>query len=137
MRSRAGTMGKIAFILAQKGDIGEARALQEERLEVNRRLGDADGIGATLWDLAQLDLAEEKIADAVPRFVEAYEIVFRFGRAEGIAVIGTLFAQILAAYGERDEALTVLRRSAEMYRKLGRDAGAEEAEALIRGLGLA
>ena len=121
VRARAVTMGNIAGILAQKGDLKAARALQEERLEVNRRLGDADGIGATLWGLAQLDLAEEKIGAAFPRIVEAYQIMSRLGRAEGIAVIGTLLGQILAANDRREEALTVLRRSAEMYRKLGRE----------------
>jgi hypothetical protein len=107
-----------------------------ERLEINQRLADADGIGATLWDLAQLDLAEQKIGDAVPRILEAYNIVSRLGRAEGIAVIGPIVGQILAANNQPDEARDVLRRSAEMHRKLGREGNARKVEDLIRQLGL-
>jgi hypothetical protein len=97
---------------------------------------DADGIGATLWDLAQLDLMEQKIGDAVPRIFEAYQIMSKLGRAEGIAVIGTVAGQILEANERPDEARRVLRRSAEMFRKLGRTGDTQETEDLIRQLGL-
>jgi hypothetical protein len=111
-----------------------ARLLQQERLQIHRRLADAYEIGATLWNLAQLDLAESKISDAVPRIVEAYNIVSQLGRAEGIAVIGKVLGQILAENDQPDEARSVLRRSIEMYRKLGRDADAQQVEDLLRTL---
>src|SRR5258706_11563002 len=132
VRSRAVTMGKIAHILVQKGDVGAARALQMERLEINRRLAGADGTGATLWDLAQLDLMEQKIRDAVPRIFEAYEIMSKLGRADFIAIIGQVVGQILAANDKPDDARHVLRRSTEMFRKLGRTGDAQEIEDLIR-----
>jgi hypothetical protein len=136
VRSRAVTMGRIADILLQKGDTASARSLQEERLETNRKLADADGIGAALWDLAQLDLAEERPDDAVPRIVEAYEIMSGLGRADFIAAIGMIHGQFLASAGEREEARNVLRRSSEMFRKLGHEDSARKADDLIRQLGL-
>lgn len=86
--------------------------------------------------MAQLDLAEEKFDDAVPRIIEAYEIVSRLGRADGIAVIGMALGQILAGRGEREGARHVLRRSAEMFLKLGLEDNAKAADDLIRHLGL-
>jgi tetratricopeptide (TPR) repeat protein/CHAT domain-containing protein len=136
VRSRAVVLGRIADILVQKGDRGAARALQDERLETNRGLADADGIGAALWDMAQLDLAERKIDDAIPRIMDAYGIVARLGRAEGIAVIGRLFGQILVANDKSAEARVVLQRSADAFRKLGREADAQEVEELICELNL-
>ena|SRR6266436_1817891 len=136
VRERAVTMGRIAHILLRKGDVRAARALHQDRLAIYRQLADPDGIGATLWGLAQLDLAEQKIDDAVPRIFEAYAIMSKLGRAEGIAVIGQLVGQILAANNEPEEARAVLRRSAEMYRKLGREDDAKEADDLIRRLDL-
>jgi hypothetical protein len=109
--------------------------MHEDRLAIYRQLADPDGIGATLWGLAQLDLAEQKISDAVPRIFEAYEIVLRLGRAEGIATVGQLLGQILAT-NDPDGARQMLRRSAEMYRRLGREGDANETEDLIRSLGL-
>jgi hypothetical protein len=60
----------------------------------------------------------------------------KLGRADFIAIIGQLFGQILAANDKPDDARQVLRRSADMYRKLGQQAGAEKTEDLIRKLGL-
>jgi hypothetical protein len=89
-----------------------------------------------LWDLAQLDLAEQKVGEAAPRIIEAYDIMIHLGRADGIAVVGLVLGQILAGADARSEALTVLRRSAEMYRKLGREAEARSVGELSRELGL-
>ena len=127
---------QIAQILVQKGDINAARALQMESLEITQTLGDLDGIAATLWDLAQLDLAEQKFNDAIPRIFEAYGIVTRLGRAEGIAAIGMTVGRILAANDRPDEARQVLQRSAEMFGKLGHREAAEQARDLIRKLNL-
>jgi hypothetical protein len=41
IRARATVMGRVAQILLQKEDAGAARILQEERLEIHRRLADA------------------------------------------------------------------------------------------------
>ena len=49
----------------------------------------------------------------------------KLGRAEGIAVIGQLVGQILAANETSDDARQVLRRSAEMFRKLGHEGDAK------------
>jgi hypothetical protein len=80
---------------------------------------------------------KQKIDDAVPRIFEAYEIVLKLGRAEGVAVIGMTLGQILAANDEREDARRVLQLSAEMYGKLGREESARRADDLIRRLGLA
>ena len=67
----------------------------------------------------------------------AYEIMSKLGCADFIAIIEQLVGQILAANEKPDDARQVLRRSAEMFRKLGRDGDAKEVDDLIRQLGLA
>jgi hypothetical protein len=109
--------------------------MQEERLATNRRLGTAEGIAASLWDIARIELKREQFDHAIPRLVEAWAIVQRTGRAEGIAIIGERFGQVLAALDQTDDARVVLGRSADAYQKLGRDAEAKQVETLIRGLG--
>src|SRR5262249_17376293 len=136
VRSRGVVMGRIAYILLLKGNVKAARDLQEERLEINRGLADADGIAAALWGLAQLAIQEKKVDDAVPRISEAYDIFVRLGRADGIALVGGAFGQFLAVGGEREKALTVLELSVEMYGKLGQRADAQQIDQLIRSLNL-
>jgi tetratricopeptide (TPR) repeat protein len=131
VRSRAVAMGKIADILASRGELDEARALQDERVQMYRQHDDTDGIASALWGLAQLDLGEKKVEDAIPRLSESYDILCRLGRADGVAVVGMCYGQLLAAADKPDEALAVLRRSVEMFRKLGREADAQKAEKII------
>jgi tetratricopeptide (TPR) repeat protein len=135
VRSRAVTMGKIADILVRRGELDEARALQDECLKINCTLGDADGIAAALWGLAQLDLAQEQMEAAIPRITEAYDLLSRLDRADGIALVGMTYGQILAAGGKPEAALAVLRRSAAMFRKLGLEDGARRATEFIAQLG--
>jgi tetratricopeptide (TPR) repeat protein len=135
-RSRTITLGRIANILAKKDDLKGARALHEERLEILRELEDPESIAAALWDLSVLDIAEKDFETAGRRIPEAYAIMLHVGRAEGIAEIGKMFGPILAAGNQREKALEVLRRSAEMFRKLGREAEAQSAESIIGQFGL-
>ena len=134
--ARAVTMGKIADILQRRGELEEARSVHEECLQAARQLSAIDGIAATLWAFAQLDLNEGNFDEAAPRIAEAYDIFFRLGRAEGIAVVGLTFGQLLAAAEDTEAALSLLRRSVEMFRKLGQEASAQETEKIIQQLGL-
>jgi len=65
-RSTAITWGNIANISYRRGDCGEAAELQRKRLEVNRQLGDLDGIAATGWDLARIDSRERTTSQRSP-----------------------------------------------------------------------
>lgn len=69
--------------------------------------------------------------------IEAYSIVLRLGRAEGIAVFGMTLGRFLAANDETHaDALEVLRRSVETFRKLGRENELRQVEERIAELGL-
>ncbi len=57
--------------------------------------------------------------------------VTAIGRLEGIAAIGVTFGQILAASGQKEQGLAVLRTSLEGVRKLGRHDTAQGVEQLI------
>lgn len=137
LRSRAAAMGRIADILESRSDLDQAfRIRQLEQLPIFQRFDDADNVAHTLWKLARIDLAQGRFDDARSRIDEAYAIMLRLDRAEGIAVVGMSLGPMLAASEQRDEALVVLRRSADMFRKLGLEKRAQEADWLIAELGL-
>ncbi len=131
LREIAMTQGRIAQILAQKGDLAGALDLQVDRLAANRYLKDSDGIASALWDIAQIELEQEKPDEAVPRLVEAWQNFTQMGRADGIAVVGRALGQLVALAGDKDKALEILRRSAAAYRKLRQEAEAQRVEELI------
>lgn len=87
--------GGIADVLYRRGELDEARTLQELRLAVNRQLSNIDGITATLWSLAQFDIAAEDWQAAAPRLTKAWGLLERLGRVQGIAIVGNLLGQLL------------------------------------------
>ena len=125
------TLGDIARLRAQKGEVEEALRLQQERLAVYQSLGDLDGQAAALWGIAQIEFSRDDVEKAAPRIIEAYQIVERLGRLDGICVIGVTLGQLLIAAGERDAGLAVLRRSEQGYRRLQRYDDADGVAALI------
>ncbi len=97
-RSTAITWGMIADIAYMRGDYDEAAELQRKRLEVNRQLGDLDGIAAAQWGLAQIDLARQDVQAALPRLIESFQIFGRLQRPDGIVAVGATLGQLLAGH---------------------------------------
>jgi tetratricopeptide (TPR) repeat protein len=131
VRAVAVTQGRIADILWAQGKTDEALALQEKRLATNRHLGDADGVAASLWSIAQIEIERDQLEQAFPRIAEAWPLIVKLGRPAGIAFVGHVFGQFLAAAGSLDEARNVLGQAAAAYRKLGQATEAAQIEAMI------
>ena len=74
---------------------------------------------------------QNQVADAAPRIAEAYAIVDRMGRLQGIVTIGEEFGQILVASGHKNDGIAILRRSLEGCRKLGYEQDAQRLKSLI------
>lgn len=89
----------------------------------------------TLWDIARIELSRQDFARAAPLIAEAYQIVDGLGRLDGICTIGVTWGQMLAAAGDRERGLTVLRRSQEGFLKLGRASDAAQVAQLIAAVG--
>ncbi|MGW8889515.1 tetratricopeptide repeat protein, partial [Streptomyces sp. NPDC055749] len=108
-REAAVTWGKIADILQQRGQTDEARELQLKRLEINELIGDMDGVAAASWDLACMDLSRQDLAAAAARLNTSFELLQKLQRADGVAVVGATWGQILLTAGERGRARQVLQ----------------------------
>ena len=134
-RARAVTLGDIARIRADKGEVDAALQLQQERLAANKALGDQDGIAAASWDLAQLEMSRQNFPAAFPLLAQAYAILQQTGRLDGICMVGTVLGQFLCAMGQREEGLAILTRSRDGFVKLGQAPMAQQTQALLDQLG--
>jgi tetratricopeptide (TPR) repeat protein len=130
-RETAITWGKIANIAYRHGDYDEAAELQNKRLEVNKQLGDLDGIAAASWDLARIDLARQDYQSAFPRLAESFQIMGRLQRPDGIAPVGIALGQLLMAAGQFDQARDVLSDSLAAATKIGWTAGVQQINDLL------
>jgi tetratricopeptide (TPR) repeat protein len=102
-----------------RGDYDQAAELQRKRLEINKQLGDLDGIAAASWDLAQIDLARKDYEAALPRLMESFQIFGRLQRPDAIATAGNVLGQLLMAAGQTDEARRVLGDARAAAAKIG------------------
>jgi tetratricopeptide (TPR) repeat protein len=117
-RETALTWNKIANIAFKQGDYDEAAELQRKALEVNKQLGNLDGVAATSYDLARIDLAREDYQSAIPRLMESFQILARLQRPDGIAAVGIALGQVLITSGQTDQAHQVLGVSLEAATKI-------------------
>ncbi|MCX3286230.1 CHAT domain-containing protein [Streptomyces sp. NEAU-H22] len=134
-RSVAVTWGQIAGIFEQRGEVEEALELQLKRLEVNKQLGDMDGIAAANWDLARIDLSRQDFDAAMPRLVTSFQLFLKLQRPDGIGVVGATLGQILMAAGERGLAREVFRASRAAAAKIGFTSVVDHLDELLNATG--
>jgi tetratricopeptide (TPR) repeat protein len=124
-RSHAVVMGKLADILQQRGETDEAlRIRTEECLPVFERIQDIDGIANVRYRCAQDRLARGGLEQGEGQTIynelaESFVLLTKLQRVDGIAVVGSLLGQFLAAAGHRDDALAVLEQSATAFERIG------------------
>jgi len=133
LREQAVTLGHIARLKAQAGDVAEARDFQEQALEIMRRLNDLDGIANAQFYLASLDLQENRRTEALTRLAETWESILKIGRAEGIAAVGLFYGQLLVG-SDRGKAISVLRTSQEAFQRLGMMEEVAEVSGILKSL---
>ncbi len=122
------TLGDIARIKVDKGDVDAALALHEEELKVYESLGDSRSRAVTLSNLGSIFMQTDA-EKALPYFAESFEIAARLGNANGIVQIGLGFGFLLLQIGQLQAEKTVLTQALQAFALLG---GAEEM-ALIDG----
>ena len=131
VRSKAVIMGKIADILQARRQFVEALHIHAERLRTFAQLGDADGLAHVKYSVARLmlergDHQRGGLQEIYDHLAEAFAISVGSGRAEFIAGIGPLLAQVMAMRGSTIEAMTVLEQAETASRALGHERGLKQ-----------
>jgi hypothetical protein len=93
--------------------------MHEENLARARMLGNVRIIGTTLGALGEYDIREGRLADALPKLAEAYEIFRDLGHLLEIAAELCRFAWALALDNRPDDGARVFARSLLMYEEMG------------------
>jgi len=130
-RSRAVTLGDIARILVDKGQVDEAMKLHRERLAVYVQLGDADGRANALWSIARIEMERKQAKEALEHLTESYAILQGIGRLDGICMVGIDLGMALCAGGAREKGLEILKRSLDGLKQLGQSDLARQVQGLI------
>lgn len=133
---RARALGRDARTALEAGDLPEAHRLQLERLGLNQRLDDSDGIATTLYEIGCVEVRLGRLTDAANHLGESFDRFMDSRRADGIAVSGFQLGVVLARMGRPSEAHTPWVEARDAYDWLGHAGRVQEIDAMLAQLGV-
>lgn len=118
-RGVAVTLGDIARLRADGGDVAGALALHREALEVYEKLGDVRSQAVTQFDLADLLRRQGEYAEAELLYRDCLDISRRIGDAEGTLAVLARLGVLSLQQGRREEALPLLLEARRGFEGMG------------------
>jgi tetratricopeptide (TPR) repeat protein len=118
-RGVAVTLGDIARLKAQGGDVAGALALHQERLDIFEGLGDVRSRAVTQYDLADLRRGRGEYAEAERLYRDSLEISRRIGDAEGTFALLARLGQLALEQGRSEEAAPLLQEARQGFAAMG------------------
>jgi pentatricopeptide repeat protein len=109
----------LANVYVNQGKVSEAIELYEQSLEIQKAIGNQQGIAATLNNLASIYVRQNQIDEAFKLFKESLEIRERIGDAEGKAITMWWLGDLAKRRGDFDTALDYLQQSEAILRHIG------------------
>ncbi len=106
----------------------------ESQLKEYQKSGDSKGCAETLFQLAQLEVADGNQQEAMLMLMEAYNRFQKLGDARGHCFTGELLGQLLFVSGNPEDGLRVVRESLAGFRMLGLEAEVQKTEALLSAM---
>jgi tetratricopeptide (TPR) repeat protein len=119
VRERAVTLGDIARLKAQAGDVAGALALHQERLDIFEKLGDVRSRAVTQSDLADLLSARGEYDEAERLYRDSLEICRRIRDRQSTLALLARLGRLALTRGRREEALPLLHEARQGFAALG------------------
>jgi len=115
----ATTLGYIARILIDQGNIEQALKLHHEQVRIFESVNDRRGRAVTLGDIARVLTSQGKVAEALKLHNEQVQILEDLGeRRERAIALGDI-ARILVDMGEFEQALKLCDEQIQLFEALG------------------
>ncbi|WP_026736441.1 tetratricopeptide repeat protein [Fischerella sp. PCC 9605] len=115
----AATLGNMAGLIAQQGDIKRALSLWGQSLELKEHFGDVQGKATILNNMARVIAQQGDIQQALSLWRKSLELFEHFGDVQGKAAILNNMARVIAQQGDIQQALSLWRKSLELYERIG------------------
>ncbi len=114
---------KLGMIQYLRGEYKEALEKYKQSLEIEKKLGNKEGIAQTLHNIAIIHQKKGEYDEALEKYNQSMEISKKLGDLQGIAQTLHNIAVIHQEKGEYDEALEKYKQSIEIEKKLGNQRG--------------
>jgi DNA-binding CsgD family transcriptional regulator len=112
-------LNNLGRVLHYVGDLARARALQEESLEIRRRLGDLWGQGIATSDLANVVLSQGHVAAARTLQLDSLDIWVKLGSRWGSAYVFEGLAAVALALSAPEQTVRLAGAAAALRAAIG------------------
>jgi tetratricopeptide (TPR) repeat protein len=130
-RGESSTLGNLAGILVERGDLSQAMADYEESAVITEKIGYKEGRAFDLDGMAQIFLIRDQVSQARDQEEQALKIQKELGDSVAIARNQIALATIAIEQGKPAEAEALIRVAAPQFEQHTMAIGASQSAALL------
>ncbi|MEH2367396.1 tetratricopeptide repeat protein [Nostoc sp.] len=116
---KAGTLGNLAWVIAQQGDIEGALFLYQQSLEISERISDVRGKAITLQNMAGVIAEKGDIERALFLYQQTLELLESVGDFSNRSTTLNNIAKAIADLGDIERAVSLWHESLKISQSIG------------------
>jgi tetratricopeptide (TPR) repeat protein len=116
---KAQLLHELGYLYDDLGQVEEGIALYKQSLELNDRIGNAQGKAATLHCMTIIYASQGQVDEAITLYQQSLELNDRIGNVQGKAATLHCMAMIYADQGQVEEAIALYKQSLELDDRIG------------------
>ncbi|MBD2510404.1 CHAT domain-containing protein [Nostoc muscorum FACHB-395] len=126
LKEKSIILSNMAWLIAQQGDTKTAVSYWQESLEIDERIGNVLGKGATLNNMAEVIARQGNIEQALSFWQESLKIIEHIGEFKDKATILNNMANAIVNQGNIEQGLSLLDKSLNINKNIGNILGQAE-----------
>lgn len=119
LKEKSTILSNMAWLIAQQGDTKTAVSYWQESLEIDERIGNDLGKGATLNNMAEVIARQGDIEQALSFWQESLKIIEHIGEFKDKATILNNMANAIVNQGDIEQGLSLLDQSLNINKDVG------------------
>ncbi|MEH2206256.1 MAG: tetratricopeptide repeat protein [Nostoc sp.] len=126
LKEKSIILSNMAWLIAQQGDTKTAVSYWQESLEIDERIGNFPGKGATLNNMAEVIARQGNIEQALYFWQESLKIIEHIGEFKDKATILNNMANAIVNQGDIEQGISLLDKSLNINKSVGNILGQAE-----------
>jgi len=122
-KEEAAALGNLGLIYRTKGDLDKAEDMHNKSLEIEKKLGDLEGMAADYGNLGSVYYMRGELDKAEEMHLKSLEIKEKLGLQEGMANSYGNLGVVYRQRGELDKAEEKFKKIVKIHEKLGNQEG--------------
>lgn len=119
----AGSINNKGYLAGKKGDVGKQKKFYNESLEIQKKIGDEQGIATSLNNIGFIYYKQGDILNGLDYFTRSLKIREKTGEKKGVAQGLNNIGDIYYTQGDVEKALDCHKKSLRLWREINNKRG--------------